>query len=1113
MLVAMGDLFDEFMRELERRRAEAEGRTPPRDPGADDEDPSTPEADDTTGHDGHPGETTRDDAEDEPGEREPTPIRRRPNAGRRAGFAAPPRRPRPEAPVGGPDDGAGPPSLRTILRRVGLGVVIVVIALIVILAGSGIDLWTDAIWYRSVGFDAVFWTRLGSQAGLFIAALVVALVVLLANLWLAGRFAPPADPERPGRIRQVADRLGEAQRQAERSGRMGAGGLGRGGLGGAYGRGDAGVGGVAGLGVDDIPNLVPLATWVIAAVAVLIAIGVAGSVSGEWSTILLWLHRVPFSTTATVVDPIFNRDIGFFLFDLPFLRFAQSLVNGLLLASLLVVGARYLVQATMGGEVFVTRVRVHLAVIAGLYLISVAFGYQLDKFELVYSTGGAATGVSFTDANARFMAYDVLTFLSGLAGALLVAAAFTRWVWPLGAIVIVWFSASIVLGRLYPEAIQRLTVLPNEFQQEQPYIANNIAMTRLAYGLSTWDTRNYAGTDPLTQANIDDEADTFTNARLWDYRPLQTTLDQLQTVRQYYDFSDVDTDRYTIGDTVRQVMLSGRELAIQKNTAANSWVNQRVNYTHGIGIAMVPVNEVTPEGQPRLWVRDLPPVSSNGAPEVKQPRIYFGEADNHYVVTGARQDEFDIPGNTNSTQGNGSTVGSGDLTTRWTGTTGIKLDSTLTRLLFSLRFKDLDLLISDQVTADSQLLFHRTLTDRLGRIAPFLRFDKDPYLVVDDSGRLVYVQDAYTLSDSFPQATTFFGADLGPTSGLADDTFNYIRNSVKITMDAYDGTMKFYVSDPTDPIIRAWEGVFPGLFHDRSEIPSGLIAHLRVPEELFNVGTRMYGTYHVTQPATFFNKSDRWTIPDVSTNKQNLPAEAYYVTMRMPGESAAEFLLVQPLIAQNRPNMIAWVAARNDPAVYGQIRAYRFPSDTTIFGPAQIEGRIDQDPVISAQFTLWDQTGSGVVRGNLIVIPVGDSLLYLQPVYLQSTSAAFPEFQKIIVASPTTIVWGSTLKEALTALIAKQSGATPSPTPAPTPGPSATPGPSTTPGPSATPAPSGLPGDVSALVDYANAHFELAQTALRSGDLATYQAELNKVQAALRRLGELTGSPAPSVAP
>jgi uncharacterized membrane protein (UPF0182 family) len=1086
----MGDLFDDFMRELERRRAAAEGRAPRPRPGDEEPAPGSDGDDEgrAAGEDDPSEDASAEDARDD-GDNEPVPLRPRTRRGGPrsrtpgSGGGTPP----PKRPVGGPDDGARPPTLGGILRRLGLAAIGIIVLAVIFLASVGIDLWTDVIWYQSVHFDSVLWTRLGSQLGLFVGALVLALVVLLGNLWLAGRFVPPVDPEKPGMFRAWTDRLSEAQRRAEHNARLGGTG--------PYGMGRPPSGPTFVFESDDMPNLVPVGTWVIALFAILLALGIAGAVSGAWETLLLWANRVPFSPTASVTDPVFGKDISFFLFEMPFFRFVQSLASGLLLTALVITGARYLLATTEGGEVFVTRVRVHVAVIAGLYLLTIAFGYQLDKYELVYSQAGVATGVAFADANARFMAYDVLTFLSGIAGALLIAGAFTRWLWPLGLVVGVWFAASILLGRLYPEAIQRFSVDPNTYAQEQQYIGNNLAMTQLGFGIDDWESRSYTGTTPLTREAILNEADTFTNARLWDYRPLQTTLDQIQTVRQYYDFYDVDTDRYVIDGELRQVMLSGRELAISKNAQATSWVNQRIIYTHGIGLAMVPVNEVTTEGQPTLWIRDLPPVSSSGAPTIDQGRIYFGEADSHYIVVRAKQPEFDFPRDSSS--------GPVDETTSWTGDTGVTLDSTLNRLLYALRFRDLDLLISDQITADSQLLFHRTLDDRLTRIAPFLRYDKDPYLVIDGRGHLVYVQDAYTISDRFPHASWFDTAELGENSGLRGETFNYIRNSVKVTMDAYDGTMHFYVSDPNDPLIRAWQGIFPSLFQPMDEMGDDVLDHLRVPEEQFNVQTRVYGTYHVKDPLTFFNSTDRWTVPAKQTNQQSLESEAYYVVMRMPGEPKAEFLLLQPMIAASRPNMIAWVAARNDAPNYGDVRVYGFRTDTTIFGPAQIEARIDQDPQISAQISLWNQSGSSVVRGNLIVVPVGDSLLYLQPVYLQSTSSALPEFQKIVVASPTTIVWGDSLGEALNLLLAQQGEGGPSPTPAPTPGPSATPGPSGTPGPTATPQ-TGLPTDVAGLVEYANTHFELAQTALKNGDFATYGAEMDKVEAALRALGPLT---------
>ena len=488
-------------------------------------------------------------------------------------------------------------------------------------------------------------------------------------------------------------------------------------------------------------------------------------------------------------------------------------------------------------------------------------------------------------------------------------------------------------------------------------------------------------------------------------------------------------------------MLSARELALEQNPNATGWVNQRIVYTHGIGVAMVPVNEVTNEGQPNLFIGNLPPVSVEGAPPITQPRIYFGERPSDYVVVGAQQDEFDYP------TGAGDASAANGTDTRWTGTTGIKLDNTLMRLLFSLRFRDLDLMISDQVTADSQLLFHRSLSDRLSRIAPFLKFDKDPYIVVDDSGRLVYIQDAYTTSDRFPNAQAFDPGAL-PGSGLGSDDIDYIRNSVKITVDAYDGTMHFYVSDPTDPIVRAYEGVFPTLFTPIDQMPADLQRHLRVPEQLFNVQTAMFGRYHVTDPQQFFRADDLWTVPTSTGNEQTLPSEAYYVIMRMPGEAKAEFLLLQPMVPVNRPNMIAWVAARNDAPNYGTTRVYRFPAETTVLGPTQIEARIDQDPIISQQISLWNQSGSAVIRGNLIVVPIGDSIIYFQPVYLKSTSLAFPQFQRIVVASTRNVVWAPTLGGAVDLLLAAEArgGRRRRRRPPPSPSPGASPTPAPTPG-------------------------------------------------------------------
>ncbi len=1073
----MRDLFDDFLEELRRREAIARGEDPdagaPRRPRAVGPNPDS-DGDDRgdgpgTDRDDRDADPARDSARDrEPAPREPSPPRRpRP-------VASEPRRPR---------------------RRLGWWAIGLVVLAIFLVSSFGLDLWTDALWFRSVGFDAVFWTRLGAQLALFVGAGLGSLAIILINLAIAGRLAPVGGDgtQTGGSFRSLFERINEAAADPSRgTGRFGPEGP-----------------RPVRFGADDIPDLTPIAGVALVGLAGLVALTVGGSMAASWETVLLWVNRVPFSpdTATAVADPIFGRDIGFFLFELPFMRLIQALFNGIVLASLIAVGARYLVGASRGGLTLTTPIRVHVAVLAGLFLLSIAFGTQLDKYELVYSTRGIATGVSFTDQNAQFFAYDVLTLLSGLAGALLVGGAFTRMLWPLGLTVGVWLLASLIIGRAYPEAIQRFTVEPNQFAQEQRYIANNIGMTRLAFGLDDWEDRPFRGEAVLTPDAIAADEATFRNARLWDYRPLADTLDQLQAIRPYYAFKDVDTDRYDIDGVQRQVMLSARELA-RGDTGTSGFVNERIIYTHGIGAAMVPVNEVANEGQPRLLIGNLPPVSTDGAPVISESRIYFGELETSHVITGARQNEFDYP----TGEGEAAATSGAGTATRWTGTTGIKLDTTLMRVLFALRFRDLDLLISDQVTADSQLLMHRFLADRLPRIAPFLQYDKDPYVVIDDAGRMVYVQDAYTTSDRFPHAQAFAPSTLESTT-LGRAPINYIRNSVKITMDAYDGTMRFYVADSADPLIRAYSGIFPTLFRPLDEIPDGLRAHLRVPEELFNIQTRVFGRYHVTDTERFFAGNDVWTVPQGQTSEQTLPSEAYYVVMRLPGEPEAEFLLLQPMVPVGRLNMIAWVAARMDEPNYGSTRAYRFPADTTIFGPAQIEARIDQDPIISEQFTLWNQSGSTVIRGNLIVVPIGDSLIYLQPVYLQSTGSAFPEFRRIVVASPREVVWGETLAEALDLLLVAEGGAVPTPSPTPTPDPGATPTP--TPEPTSTPDPNEpLPADVAGLIAYANQHFELAQTALRDGDFARYGDEIAKVAAALERLDQLAPelsvpSPAP----
>jgi uncharacterized membrane protein (UPF0182 family) len=1087
----VSDPFEDYLRELARREREAAGDAAP-DGAA----PAPDGADDEVGAADDAADSSEPEADAPPAE-EPTPI------GRRRGGP----------PAGGPNDGSRSRRFRAGRAMLVAGVVLVLLVFFGFF-GAILDIWTDAIWFTSIGYDAVYWTRIGTPILLFAAAFIVVLVILGLDLLLAGRLSPP--PGTGGnRLRELLDRLGEAATAGQSAaGRAGAPRDRYGAPWGPFGQERGGRPTPPPVEVDfQLEDLVPVGRWVLVAIAILAALTLAGLVSGGWETILLFQHRVPYAPAGApaVVDPVFGRDIGFFLFDLPFLRLIQSVLNGVLIAALLIALGRYLLAAVRGGLGFGTGPRLHLAILAGLWLLSVAFGYQLDKLELSYAANGVTTGVSYADANARFLAFDVLSIVAALTAAFLVASAFTRAMWPVVLAVTIWFGASVALGTVYPAIVQRFVVAPNEYATQEPYIANNISMTRTSYALDGWENIPFNGSATLSADALKRDAATFENARLWDYRPLGTTLDQLQTVRQYYDFYDVDVDRYILNGERRQVMLSGRELALDKNPQALTWVNERIVFTHGFGLAMVPVNGVDDQGLPQLIIKNLPPVSSDGAPVVTEPRIYFGERPNSWIITGAQQPEFDFPV--------GDQASGGETTTRWTGTTGIKLDSTLTKLLFALKFRDLNLFITDQATAQSQLLVNRTLGERVRAVAPFLRFDKDPYLVVTPEGRFTYIQDAYTVSDRFPDAEYFDGSSLGPDSGLAGHTINYIRNSVKITMDAYDGTLHFYVAAPSDPLIRAWQGIFPSLFEPLDAMPADILAHLRTAEEGFNTQARTFARYHVTNTQSFYNKDDLWTIPtNPQGATQQLPTEAYYVIMRMPSEENAEYLLLQPMVPAQRPNMISWIAARNAVETYGQVRVYQLPRDTSIFGPTQIEARIDQDPTISSQITLWNQSGSSVIRGNLLVVPVGNAIVYLEPIYLQSTSSAFPQFTKIVVATSTTVAWANTLEEALAKVLAQQPGASPSPgpsqTPSPTPstGPTASPSVPSTPAPSTSPGATPTPGDVAALVAYADLHFRLAQDALRAGDFATYGDEMKIVEATLAELTRLTGgSPLPSL--
>jgi uncharacterized membrane protein (UPF0182 family) len=910
--------------------------------------------------------------------------------------------------------------------RLIIGLAVAALFVFVFLGGI-VNLLTGLMWFNALGYRDVLLTRLWSQVALFIVGFVAFAVPALASIWLARRIAPQV----PIRRLQLLE-------------------------------------------LPDASRAITIGIVVVALFGALIS---AGAWSGSWQTILLFINGGTFGK----IDPNFHRDVGFYVFGLPFWRFLQgwgvASVVGILLLSL----GTYAAGALRWQLRLAAPVRAHVSVLGALLLVLIAAGYQLDMAELSFSTrglGGTIQAATYTDMHAQVPAYVILTVVALAAAALLLANIWFKTLWLLAIAAAAWIGASILIGGAYPAAIEAFQVQPAQFALEQPYITQNIAATRAAYDLDAIQQRTFTGQQAPSQVLFDQNDATLNNIRLWDYRPLLVTFGQQQKIVRYYDFRDVDIDRYQIDGKERQIMLSARELEVA-NLAdeAKTWTNERLFYTHGFGITAVPVNAVTPEGQPDYLVSGI-----NGTPTlpVGQPRIYFGEATNEYVVTGTRTAEFDYP---LSEQG-------GQITTSWGGSTGVSIGNPLTRLLFALRFADLNLLISSQLTDTSQILFRREIGERVRAIAPFLSYDKDPYLVSAD-GRLVWIQDAYTLTDRYPNAQPL-GGD-APFPGA-----NYVRNSVKVVIDAYDGTVKFYIADPKDPIIAAYARIFPHLFQPLDSMSEQLKAHLRYPEDLFTAQNEVYLLYHVAAnpdgASTVYSRQDLWAFPTQLAGVEGQPRliEPYYVIMKIPGEQKAEFVLIQPLVASARQNMVAWVAARMDPGVYGQRIAFRFPPDSTTFGPAQIQARINSDSTISAQFTLWSRAGSSVVRGDLLVLPMGDSILYVEPIFLQSTDTSLPEFKRVILATQTRVAFADTVEEGLRQVL----------------------------GETAIPPPEGggggqLPGTVAGLVADAQRLYDAAQAALAARDLGTYQARINDLQRVLDALSALVGqtSPAPSPSP
>ena len=807
-------------------------------------------------------------------------------------------------------------------------------------------------------------------------------------------------------------------------------------------------------------QLLLLGTGIAAVVALFLGI----FASNEWLTWLQYRHAVPFGQP----DPLFGRDVSFYVFTLPFLDLARNLALAVVVLSLIGSTAAYVVSGTLAldpgrGLVVGATARRHLGlIVAGLFLL-LAWGAYLDVPRLLTTPSGIVHGASYVDVALRAPVFRLVLFVALLGVGLSALTAFTSRNLPIIAAVGL-YALVTVGGNLAAFGLQRLVVTPDEQQREAPYIVHNIAATRQAFGLGLLDARELSGDATLTLADIENNRDTINNVRLWDHEPLLDTFSQIQEIRTYYDFVSVDNDRYFIDGEYRQIMLSSRELN-STSLPNRSWVNERLQYTHGFGVAMGPVNQVTQEGLPVLFIKDLPPTSSVDL-TVDQPSIYFGELSNEYVIVNADTDEFHYP------------VGDDNVSTRYDGSGGVALSSRLRRLLFAGRFRSLNIFVASQLGADSRILYHRNIIDRVTTIAPFLRYDDDPYLVISD-GRLVWIVDAYTLSDRYPYSERI-------------DGLNYIRNAVKIVIDAYDGTTSFYLADAEDPIARTLQAIFPDWLRGLEEMSEDLRRHIRYPEGLFSLQTSIYMTYHMTNPAVFYNREDEWEVPVVDGEQM----QPYYTIMRLPGEPRAEFIQMLPFTPRGKNNMAAWMVARSDGDQYGKMLVFQFPKQKVIFGPSQIVARINQDQDISPQLTLWNQQGSEVIQGTLLVIPIEEALLYIRPLYLRASGGRIPELKQVIVAYQNQIVMEKTLDESLARLFGSGLGPAPGALPAgavvaqldvPQPGDVA-----------ATAA--GAPNSNDQLVAQASRHYRRALQAQRDGNWALYGQEIERLGEVLTQL-------------
>ena len=831
-----------------------------------------------------------------------------------------------------------PPRLARVAKWLIIPAVLIVLLIIFnVLKG----IWTEWLWFSSLEFGSVYSKILVTKVTIFFVAAFVFLILFAGNILLAKRLGPKA--------------------------------------------------GIPFVAAEALKNLRRLSIGVIVLGAIMLSIIFGSIAQGHWETVLKFQNGQPFG----VVDPIFSKDVSFYMFSLPFQKFIQGWLLSALIVTLIFTFVFYAFNYSVRrlSLAFSRGGKAHLAVLFAGIMGIVAWRYFLDMYGLVYSERGVVFGAGYTDVHAQLIALRILMAAAILLGIVVLFNIYRRGIrlpiYAFGGFII----AIIVVGTIYPALVQRFQVNPSERTREAEYIGYNIEFTKKAFALDRIEEQDFPAEEELTEEDISANPATINNIRLWDNRPLKTTYHQKQALRLYYDFNDIDIDRYTTDGEYRQVMLGARELYQENLDAkAKTWVNQRLYYTHGYGLALSPVTEVTEEGAPILQVKDIPPISDFERFQIESPGIYYGERTNDYIIANSKIKEFDYP------------AGEGNEETEYDGEGGVSLSSFFRRVAYAWQLGDFNILISGEIDSESKVLYYRNIQQRVKHVAPFLQLDDDPYMVITEEGRLVWIQDAYTWSDRYPYSEP-----------LSDGT-NYIRNSVKAVVDAYDGSVILYVVEPDDPVVQTYWAIFPDLFTSEQEMPEDIRAHLRYPEDLFIRQAQVYLRYHMGIVEDFYGKEDLWEIPEEIYRGTAQRMEPYYIIMRLPDEEKEEFLLMLPFTPANKKNTIAWLAARSDGDNYGTLLAYNLPKEKLIYGPMQVENRIEQDTDITEQFALWGRGGSTVIRGNLLMIPIEDSFLYVEPVFLQGAAGGIPELKRVIIASGDRIAMEQTLDEALAAV-------------------------------------------------------------------------------------------------